>query len=506
MATILPAPETQWIDQNGNPIAGGTIDTFIPNTSSPKTTWQDSEQTVQNTNPIVLDAAGRAIIYGSGVYRFVVKDASGNLVYDQLTADTATGGIANGGTSTGTPNAQVVAASSFSSQDGQVLVFIAGFTNTDPLTINPGGAGAIPVLLDSSAGPVPLSGGEVVEDNQVMVVYEASRGAFHIINPTIGTFSGVTITGSSISTSTILLKQSAAPTPTTEGDIQWDTDDNAIVVGDGVAQKRFYATQGVPSFACGQFQYVSTTSVKLAPFNGNLVAFPSGAVAVIGSSGISSTITSAYLNGVAGQSLAATTLYFGYLWNQGSVASPTYVIDWSTTGHATDTATGIEIKSGDATRVLIGMIRTNAGPVIADTAAARLVASWHNRRLVRLSNKFSTDRSTTSTSFTEINSEIRCTFVTWGDALEAQYSGGAASAAGSTNVIGGPSIDSATSDGSFVATRVSTTTTGNSLSTSGALLPSEGYHYLTYMGAVSSGTGVWDTSSSQSYLSGIVRI
>lgn len=39
---------------------------------------------------------------------------------------------------------------------------------------------------------------------------------------------------------TLTLKQSAAPTPTAEGDIRWDTDDDIIVVGDGSGQKRFY--------------------------------------------------------------------------------------------------------------------------------------------------------------------------------------------------------------------------------------------------------------------------
>lgn len=36
---------------------------------------------------------------------------------------------------------------------------------------------------------------------------------------------------------TLVLKQSAAPTPTTEGDIQWDTDDNVIKIGDGTGTK-----------------------------------------------------------------------------------------------------------------------------------------------------------------------------------------------------------------------------------------------------------------------------
>jgi hypothetical protein len=37
-----------------------------------------------NTNPIVLDAAGRCLWYGSGEYRLVLRDAAGNLVWDAL--------------------------------------------------------------------------------------------------------------------------------------------------------------------------------------------------------------------------------------------------------------------------------------------------------------------------------------------------------------------------------------------------------------------------------------
>lgn len=49
------------------------------------------------------------------------------------------------------------------------------------------------------------------------------------------------ITGSSptVTTPTLTLKQGTAPTPTAEGDIQWDTDDNQIKVGDGVGTKTF---------------------------------------------------------------------------------------------------------------------------------------------------------------------------------------------------------------------------------------------------------------------------
>lgn len=246
MATLLPTPEQQWIDANGNPLESGTIYTYVPGTTTPKACWQDADQLILNDNPIILDSAGRALIYGSGTYRFIVRDSAGNLVYDQLTADTSSGGIANGGTSTGSANAQVVAASSFSQQDGQALEFIAGYTNSGPMTVAPGGGSGIPVLVDTSTGPSPLSGGEIVAANAVLLLYEAARGAFHVVNPTPGSFTGATITNSTITlstidTTTITLKQASDPTPTAEGDMQWSTLFDTFKVGDSSGTKRFWA-------------------------------------------------------------------------------------------------------------------------------------------------------------------------------------------------------------------------------------------------------------------------
>jgi hypothetical protein len=84
MAALLPSAEVQFIDANGDPYAGGSLATYVAGTTTPKTTWKDAAGTSANTNPITLDAAGRAIIYGDGIYRTILTDAAGNLVWDQL--------------------------------------------------------------------------------------------------------------------------------------------------------------------------------------------------------------------------------------------------------------------------------------------------------------------------------------------------------------------------------------------------------------------------------------
>jgi hypothetical protein len=84
-ATLLPNAKQQFWDSNGRPLAGGQVYFYIPNTSTLKSTWQDEGKTILNTNPVVLDANGQAIIYGDGQYRQVVYDVHGNLIWDKLT-------------------------------------------------------------------------------------------------------------------------------------------------------------------------------------------------------------------------------------------------------------------------------------------------------------------------------------------------------------------------------------------------------------------------------------
>jgi hypothetical protein len=80
---LLNSPELQFIDANGEPYAGGTFATYVSGTTTPKDTWQDPGGTILNTNPIILDAAGRCIVWGDGLYRCVLHDADGNLVFDE---------------------------------------------------------------------------------------------------------------------------------------------------------------------------------------------------------------------------------------------------------------------------------------------------------------------------------------------------------------------------------------------------------------------------------------
>lgn len=87
LASLLPNGKQTFLDANGKPLASGSVAFYVPNTTTPKTTWQDPGEVTPNANPVPLDSAGTAIIYGSGQYRQIVKDVNGNTIWDQLTDD-----------------------------------------------------------------------------------------------------------------------------------------------------------------------------------------------------------------------------------------------------------------------------------------------------------------------------------------------------------------------------------------------------------------------------------
>lgn len=181
-ATLLPPGKSCFLSEDGSPLAAGTINFYIPATTTPKDTYQDSASAVLNTNPVVLDSAGCAIIYGDGTYREVIKDSLGNLIWDQLTASTSgnTGIILYGGTSTGSANAQTIVATGFTATDGVLVSFVAGFSNTSATTLD-AGTGGISIRYDSSSGPIALVGNEIRAGNVVVALY--TGGFFHLIGP-----------------------------------------------------------------------------------------------------------------------------------------------------------------------------------------------------------------------------------------------------------------------------------------------------------------------------------
>ena len=66
---------------SGNVISYGRVHTYTAGTTTPKALYADKALTSALTNPATLDEDGRLVAYGSGLYKFIIKDASGNTIF-----------------------------------------------------------------------------------------------------------------------------------------------------------------------------------------------------------------------------------------------------------------------------------------------------------------------------------------------------------------------------------------------------------------------------------------
>jgi len=78
---LVNYPKFQAYDSDGYPLVGGKLFTYIPGTTTEKATYTDVDLTAANLNPIILNARGEAVVYGSGSYKFVLKDADDSLIW-----------------------------------------------------------------------------------------------------------------------------------------------------------------------------------------------------------------------------------------------------------------------------------------------------------------------------------------------------------------------------------------------------------------------------------------
>lgn len=77
----------QFCDENGNPLVGGLLYTYQGGTTTPSPTYTNNAGNVTNTNPIVLDSAGRppneVWLVSTDSYKFALKTSTGIDVWTQ---------------------------------------------------------------------------------------------------------------------------------------------------------------------------------------------------------------------------------------------------------------------------------------------------------------------------------------------------------------------------------------------------------------------------------------
>lgn len=219
----------------------------------------------------------------------------------------------------------------------------------------------------------------------------------------------------------------------------------------------------------------SGANLVLLPYNGNQLTI----------AGVAQTIPDAGVT-LAPTALVANTSYFIYAYMVGAVMT----LEASATGHLTSTTAGnkgVEIKTGDNIRTLVGQARIITGIAWQDTAQQRFVASWFNRVPRPVLGAFTAVRSTSSGTAVELNTEIRCEFLIWADEIANLLTTGGWLESVSTDV----GLASIAFDGLAIENISQTSATGYGSSAIAAAKGglSEGYHYATLVAYVSAGGG-----------------
>lgn len=94
---LAPFFNAQFFGDDGAPLAGGKLYTYESGTTTPQTTYEDQAGATTNSNPIVLDAAGRCELWLDPAleYSLVLRDADSVLIYtwDDISGAAAAAGL-----------------------------------------------------------------------------------------------------------------------------------------------------------------------------------------------------------------------------------------------------------------------------------------------------------------------------------------------------------------------------------------------------------------------------
>ena len=141
MAAISPVPFLQFVDANGAPLAGGKLYTYAAGTTTPLATYTTVSGATPNSNPVILDSAGRASVWlGGSSYKFVLKTSADVLSYttDNIagtygTAQAAV--IATAGQTVVTVGLYVMGGSAIVTVNGLTQEYNVSYTETNTTTI-----------------------------------------------------------------------------------------------------------------------------------------------------------------------------------------------------------------------------------------------------------------------------------------------------------------------------------------------------------------------------------
>lgn len=86
MATVIYQGLQTFLDPlTGDVLANGTVELYVPWTFTDKATYLEPTGQTLNDNPIQLDANGQCSIWGTGLYRQIVKRPDQTQLWDRVT-------------------------------------------------------------------------------------------------------------------------------------------------------------------------------------------------------------------------------------------------------------------------------------------------------------------------------------------------------------------------------------------------------------------------------------
>ena len=180
----------QFFDSNGDPLTGGLIYTYLSGTTTPVTTYTSRDGTTNNTNPIVLDGAGRTPneiwLDGGVLYKFILKTSAFVQIgsYDDIPAINDTTTFSNLITVAGTNTLTGLATPALSGYAaGAQYSFIAQNNNTAAVTID---IDTLGVKSITKFGTTALAAGDIIAGALTLIEYDGTR--FQLLNVTNNSF------------------------------------------------------------------------------------------------------------------------------------------------------------------------------------------------------------------------------------------------------------------------------------------------------------------------------
>jgi hypothetical protein len=404
------------------------------------------------------------------------------------------------------------------------------------------GASAAPLvgLANTAVGLAALSGLEGEASNNTGIGADAgSNNTTGTDNTLVGYAAGAYVTGNfnvmlgedpdgaiTSGSSNILIGNSLTKVTDTASN-QIDIGDVITVTGAGTPSTSNTTIQGnliidgglsasTAIFSSGQLQCggsncnnsTGSSTLSYCPYKGNLKTTASQGTYTIPSGCLTASTGGMYVGGAAG-SLSGNKLYYIYLWNKSGTG---WVLDaespaGSPPSHEPDSTTGIEIKTGDNTKTLVGMIETNTNGYVftgGETNVAgdtNTVATWDNRQSTTTTCHITGSSVTISSNTPELISDTdECLFMSWGDA--AQFS---SNQTGYVNTTENDPVTTAIyldEDSSTTASSLEIYPYYNGvggyytlLVAPSAYAPTEGYHYTTLYGSVAYGSVTYISST-----------